>query len=151
MRFLGRAPRSQLPNSTQRNIKHLNLVKVRQQKQTKIANRKGNMSRDSFPIGDRVRLQDQRSHKWNLIGSILEEREADDGKKVSFVISLDKGGTTIRHKSHMRHFSAVSERATEIRVKFADTITFSDGNTGTLRDKGDSTHTRLSKLKLSFG
>ena len=148
MRFLGKAPRSQLQNSTQRNIKHLDLVKVCQEKQTKIANRKGNISRDSFHLGDKVRLQDQRSRKWNLLGSIQEEREANDGKKVSYVIALDSGGTTIRHKSHMRHFTAVSERATDVKVNFADTVTFSDGNTAALRDKGESTHTRLSKLKL---
>ena len=63
MRFLGRAPRSQHQNSTQRNIKHLDLVKVRQQKQTVIANSKGNMSLDSFHVGDKVRLQDQKSRR----------------------------------------------------------------------------------------
>ena len=106
------------------------------------------MSQDSFHIGDKVRLQDQKTRWWNLLGNVLEEREADDGRRVSFVISLDKGGTTVPHKSHMLHFSTVSERVTETHVKFADTVTFSDGNTCTLRDRGDSTHTRISKLRL---
>ena len=148
MRFLGRAPRSQLPNSTQRNVKHLDLVKVCQEKQTKVANKKGNMSRDSFHLGDRVRLQDQKSRRWDLLGNIKEEREADKGRRY-IQIALDSGSTTIRHKSHLRHYTSVSERAAEVRVKFAEAVHCSDGTTAAIRDRGESGHTRLSKLKLA--
>ena len=33
---------------------------------------------------------------------MIEEREAEDGRAVSFVIKFDNGKTSIRHKSHSR-------------------------------------------------
>ena len=57
MRFFGRAPSSRLPNSIERNVSHLDLVKERQRKQTVVAQRKGNISRDQFSVGNRVRIR----------------------------------------------------------------------------------------------
>ena len=121
---------------------------MRQRKQTVIAQKKGNISRDSFAVGDWVRLQDVKTGRWSLIGSIQGERTADDGKKVSFIVSLDKGGTTIRHKVHMRHLTSIEHRVNEVQVRFADNVSCSDGTSCALRDRGLSTHTRVSKLRL---
>ena len=100
-----------------RNVEHLDLVKVRQQKQTSVALKKGNMSRDVFNMGDKVRLQDQKTKRWDQIGKLEEERLSDDGRKVSYVVQLESGNSTIRHKSHLRHFTSVNERAAEVKVR----------------------------------
>ena len=54
MRFLGRAPRSKLPNSQFKNVNRDDLVKTRMQKQIKLAERKGRQSKDQFKEGDKI-------------------------------------------------------------------------------------------------
>ena len=43
-----------------------------------------------FKIGDMVRLQDAKLGTWLLKGTILELREADDGKVLSYLIDMDE-------------------------------------------------------------
>ena len=60
MRFLGRAPRSDLPNSQKRSVDRDDLVKSCMEKQIKLAEKKGRQSRDVFKNGNKVLL---RCHK----------------------------------------------------------------------------------------
>ena len=53
MRFLGRAPRSKLPNSQIKTVDRDDLGKNRMQKQIKLAERKGRESRDHFKEGEK--------------------------------------------------------------------------------------------------
>ena len=83
------------------------------------------------------------------MGIIARERLSDNGKPVSYVINLESSGSTIHHKSHIPYFVFLSDRASEIRVMFDTATGFSDGSWGTLRDRGEVGHTRMSKLRLS--
>ena len=103
MRFLGRAPRSNLPNPLKRSVDRDDLVKSRMEKQIKLAEKKGRQSRDEFKNGDKVLLRCPKTKRWVQEGLVVQERNSDNGVPVSFVIELDTGHRTIRHKSHMRH------------------------------------------------
>ena len=91
MRFLGRAPRSKLPNSQIKTVDRDDLVKNRMEKQIKLAEKKGRQSRDQFRKGDKVLLRDPKTKCWVTEGLIVQERNSDNGFPVSFVIELDTG------------------------------------------------------------
>ena len=88
MRFLGRAPRSKLPNSQIKTVDRDDLVKNRMEKQIKLAEKKGRQSRDQFRKGDKVLLRDPKTKRWVTEGLIVQERNSDNGFPVSFVIEL---------------------------------------------------------------
>ena len=113
MRFLGRAPRSNLPNSQKRSVDRDDLVKTRMEKQIKLAEKKGRQSRDEFKNGDKVLLRCPKTKCWVQEGLVVQERNSDNGFPVSFVIELDTGHRTIRHKSHMRHCVKSDEKISE--------------------------------------
>ena len=46
------------------------------------------------------------TRKWKDSGTVEEARKADDGTENSFIIRLDTGGETLRHKGHLRHNTA---------------------------------------------
>ena len=62
--FLRRAPRTNLPNSMETEVKHSDMITIRHDKQMKIALQKGRTSKDVFKCGDAVRVQDPLSKKW---------------------------------------------------------------------------------------
>ena len=93
---------------------------IRSRKQKKIAERKGRKSADIFEIDDHVRVQDVASKKWNKTGRIVETRQSDDGQNMSFVVLMDNGHETIRHRSHLKHNITRYERSTDVRVKFQE-------------------------------
>ena len=116
------------------------------QKQIKLAERKGRQSRDQFKEGDKVLLRDPKTKRWVTEGLIVQERNSDNGFPVSFVIELDTGHRTIRHKSHMKHCIKSDEKISERRVCYGPLIDFSDGcsaPTESTIDKLDKPNTRL--------
>ena len=121
------------------------------QKQIKLAEKKGRQSRDQFKEGDKVLLRDPKTKRWVTEGLIVGERNSDNGFPVSFVIELDTGHRTIRHKSHMRHCIKSDEKISERRIHFGPRVDFSDGSstpTESTMDKLDKPNTRL-RAKLA--
>ena len=99
MKFLGRAPRSKLPNSLIKTVNRDDLVMTRMKKQIKLAERKGRQSKGQFKERDKIILRDPVTRRLTTVG----ETPSDNILPVSFVIELQSGHRTIRHKSHMRH------------------------------------------------
>ena len=77
------------------------LVKSRMEKQIKLAEKKGRQSRDVFKKGDKVLLRCPKTKRWVQEGLVVQERNNDNDVAVSFVVELDSGHKTVRHKSHM--------------------------------------------------
>jgi hypothetical protein len=120
-RFLRRAPRSLIPNSLEREVAHRDFIENRHRQQVKLAEKRGRTSKDCFKVGDRVRLKDPKTLKWDKKGVIKEQRQAPDGRAYSFIVSMDNGRDSVRHKSHIKHHeSGNAER--DARVSFADKV-----------------------------
>ena len=146
MRFLGRAPRSDLPNSQKRSVDRDDLVKSRMEKQIKLAEKKGRQSRNVFKNGDKVLLRCPKTKRWVQEGLVVQEKNSDNGVPVSFVVELDSGHRTIRHKSHMRHSIKSEEKISEKQVRFGPRVEYSDGShtqAESTHDKPDRPMTRL--------
>ena len=62
-----------------------------------------------FQIGDRVRLQDAKAKTWHLKGTIHEQREADDGKILSYLIQTDEGYSTLHHRIFLKLLNTQTE------------------------------------------
>ena len=62
-------------------------------------------SSEKFKPGDKVILQDTtgRRKQWIETGIIEQPRVSDDGTNQSFIITLDKGGSCLRNKRHIKH------------------------------------------------
>ena len=101
-RFLKRHVRSNLPRIMSKELKHDDIMRIRAEKQLKMAKKQGRRSADEFKEGDSVHIQDMRSGRWNKSGVIEEVRQSDDGQSVSFIIGLPDGRKTICHRSHLR-------------------------------------------------
>ena len=81
-------------------------------------------------------------------GTVIEERKAEDGTAVSFVIKFNNGRTTIRHKSHMRFAIKKNEESEKVRsLSWSETVNFSDGETGSLDRERKVRPVTYSKLK----
>ena len=91
------------------------LVRNRLAKQQRLAERYGRQSRDQFALIDRVVVHDPGTRRWAMEGTVIEERKAEDGTAVSFVIKFDNGRTTIRHKSHMLFTIKKNEESEKVR------------------------------------
>ena len=61
-------------------------------------------------------------------GEIKEAREGYDGQNVSFVVKMDNGNESIRHKSHLKHDIGSNDRTEEVKVQFDDSIGYSEDN-----------------------
>ena len=123
-RFFRRSPRSNLPNSVNREIDHRNLISNRHKKQEKIATAKGRKSKDQFEVGDDVVIQNPQTKRWNIEGVIKEERVAEDNNTYSYIISLNEGGTTLRNKRFLKHAKIKHVK----RVAFAEDTKEEDGS-----------------------
>ena len=126
-RFLKRGIRSRLPNSCRKDLESEDLMAIRAKKQRLVAERKGRKSADEFKLGDRVRVQDVATKKWNKSGVVQEAREADDGQSVSFIIKMDNGNESIRHRTHLKHDVTREDRASPIRIRFIEEDAKTDG------------------------
>ena len=103
-KFLSRGVRSYLPNSLSKEVDRRALVERRQAVQERIANRKGNKSRDSFGIGDRVRVKSNLDGRWTTRGTVQEARPSGSSSPpASFLILTDSGQEILHHKSYIKH------------------------------------------------
>ena len=116
-RFFRRRPRSLLPNSIKRELDHRDLIKIRHDKQMKLALAKGRESKDKFEINDLVRVQCQIDKTWKKKGKVVDVRVSEDGSQQSFIIRMENGREAIRHKSHLRHAGAIDGPAKKVRFE----------------------------------
>ena len=116
-RFFRRRPRSLLPNSIKRELNHRDLIKIRHDRQMKLAMAKGREAKDKFEVNDLVRVQCQVNKTWKKKGKIVDVRVSEDGSQQSFIIRMENGREAIRHKSHLRHAGAVDGPAKKVRFE----------------------------------
>ena len=114
-RFFRRSPRSLLPNSIKRELKHRDLIKHRHEKQLRLAKAKGRESKDEFKMGDLVRVQDHVDKNWKKKGKVVGVRDAGDGTNQSFIVRMENGHEAIRHKNHMRHAAGIDEPTKKVK------------------------------------
>ena len=114
-RFFGRNVGTYQPQLFRRKIDHARMIARRSEAQMKIANRLGRRSKDEFHVGDEVLVQDMKTLKWTIKGTVMEARTAEDGTTRSFFIRTEMGRSTLRNARHMK-FQQLSPR----RVTFAD-------------------------------
>ena len=69
-----------------------------------------------------------KTKRWVQEGLIVQERNNDNNVAVSFVVELDSGHKTVRHKSHLRHAIKSEEKVSEKKVRFGPLIEYSDGS-----------------------
>ena len=82
-RFFRRRPRSLLPNSIKRELNHRDLIKIRHDRQMKLALAKGREAKDKFEVNDLVRVQCQIDKTWKKKGKIVDVRISEDGSQQS--------------------------------------------------------------------
>ena len=103
-KFLSRGVRSYSPNSLSEEVDRRALVERRQAVQERIANRKGNKSKNCFAVGDKVRVKSNLDGRWATKGTIQEARPSGSSSPpASFIILTDSGKEVIRHKSYLKH------------------------------------------------
>ena len=104
-RFLMRSVRSLLPNSIDPQLDPKELIRRR------ILNHEGrikNKNRNNkviYKIGARVRLQDVKTKLFSTLGTVIEQRTADSGDIVSYIIKTDRGHVTTRHRRFTRELA----------------------------------------------
>ena len=110
--FFGRRTRSHLPNDFNRECNIVETLYKRIQNQFNIAQKRGHYNNDTFSPGNRVRVQDPASRKWDILGVITNEIAASDGSTRSYKIETDAGHVLVRNGSHIKHTerSAVAEQ-----------------------------------------
>ena len=118
MRFFKRRIRSGLPTAIEREVNFADLMKIRAKKHKGIAEKKGRKSSDEFVVGDEVRVQCQNTKTWTKVGKIKAARKADDEQDVSFVIQMENGRESIRHRSHLRHNVTRYTKVVDTKVRF---------------------------------
>ena len=128
-RFLGRGVRGALPNSLNRSTNWQEQVRAhgeaRQQRVTKKGRTVG--KKEIYVPGEKVKLQDIRSKKWNADGTITEVRTAADGTIASYGIETSDGSLTTRHRKYIPKIPGVSNENMESR----DTADQASGNSTT--------------------
>ena len=103
--FSGRVVRSNTPASARRTI---DLAKARKQRlddQLRIRKKlgRGRHSLETFVVGDRVRLQNPKSLRWSVTGTVtrtISHQGAD--RPSSYEVSGDEGGSFLRNGRYMR-------------------------------------------------
>ena len=103
-RFLGRGVRGNLPNSLDRSSNWEENVEVRGQKRQARVDKKGRTvgKKQSFEIGEAVKLQDLKTKKWTNGGEITNIRTTPDGTIASYEILTDNGTLTTRHRRYIQ-------------------------------------------------
>ena len=119
-RFFHRGIRSLLPNSFKTNLRHDDMVAIRQWKREKLARRRGRSSTDVFMVNDPVRLQNPISKKWDIRGIVLEIRTHPNGEPSSYVVRKQNKKTTIRHASHIRHDVTADQKSEPTKISFQE-------------------------------
>ena len=71
---------------------------MRQKEADEYAKARGRMSRYDYEVGDQVYIQDIKTKKWNIKGTVIDKRPASDGSSPrSFLVEGDLGGTYLRN------------------------------------------------------
>ena len=86
---MGRSIRSLLPNSYDPNLDTGNLIKRRIDNHEKRITKKNKTNKIIYDIGARVRLQDVKTKEFKILGTITNQRVADNGVVVSYEIDKD--------------------------------------------------------------
>ena len=81
-------------------------------------------------------LRCPKTKRWVQEGLVVQERNNDNDVAVSFVVELDSGHKTVRHKSHMRHAIKSEEKVSEKQVRFGQRVEHSEGS----HTQAQSTH-----------
>ena len=87
-------------------IKECQIIETMQKciaNQFALAEKRGHYNHDSFKVGDRVRVQDPESRRWNILGEVTSEIKAEDSSTKSYKVRSDSGQELIRNGSHIRH------------------------------------------------
>ena len=84
--FFGRRTRGHLPNLFDCECQIVKTIQKRIQNQFNLAQKRGHFNNDIFNVGDRVRVQDPASRKWNILGVISSGITADDGLTRSYEV-----------------------------------------------------------------
>ena len=120
LHFIGRSPRSCLPNSLTRFVDHNILIESRKSKQIELAQKKGRSAPNNFRPGDKFLIQDVLTKKWNLPGVITESRSSEDGSTRSFLIERGDGSTVIRNSRFWKHQWKSSRQYVAWKVPVSD-------------------------------
>ena len=87
--FFGRKTKGDLPNMFNKVCHIMETVERHIKNQFEIAQRREHLSWDVFKVGDRVCLRNQASTKWDILGKVVREIEADDGSIQSSEVATD--------------------------------------------------------------
>ena len=64
-------------------------------------------------------MQDTVSKNWHRKGEIIEARVADDGQETSFVVKMDNGRVTTRHRIHLKPNITRNTKINETVIRFS--------------------------------
>ena len=81
--------------------------------------KQGRKSSDEFEVGQEVRVQDTVSKNWHKKGEIIEAREVDDGQNTSFLVKMDNGRVTTRHRIHLKPNITRNTKINETVIRFS--------------------------------
>ena len=65
--------------------------------------------KEIYVPGEKVKLQDIKSKKWNADGTITEVRTAADGTIASYGIETSDGTLTTRHRKYIQKIPEVKQ------------------------------------------
>ena len=116
-RFLGRGVRGALPNSLNRSSNWQEHIEARGEARQQRVTEKGRTvgKKEAYTPGERVKLQDIKTKKWDAYGTITEVRTTTDGTIASYGIETSNGHMTTRHRKYIQKISGVSNENTESR------------------------------------
>ena len=78
--------------------------------QERISKKKGNQSRDSFGVGDKVRIRSNHDGRWSVRGVITEARSSGTSSPpASFMVLSESGAELLRHKSYLKHDASAED------------------------------------------
>ena len=84
------------------------------------------------------------TRRWATECLVVGERPSENTTPVSFIMELQSGHRTIRHKSHMRHSVKSEEKIDPKHVQFMSHVEFSNGtDTAITVEKQTKPDTRL--------
>ena len=76
--FLGRPPRSMLPNGYKQSMNIQEALTKRREEQDRISRKWGRYNQDEFEEGDPVVIQDPKTRTWKRKGKVIAKRVAAD-------------------------------------------------------------------------
>ena len=101
-RFFNRSIRSLLPKTVDPNLNPKELIKRRILNHEHRIKNKNRNNKVIYDLGARVRLQDVKTKEFSTLGTVIEQRTAESGVIVSYLIKTDLGYLTTRHRRFMK-------------------------------------------------